>query len=247
MLGCLRILYRTVIQVISDEEENTPQPKQSATEPSNSASPAAATSTEDVIDLTEGLAGLSSRKGKSRARDTSQSRSRSQTLDPSGWEEYRSPITGVRLQTQKLPSVTPPPLSATPSEPTIIIDEEDVHPETRVDVSRRNDEPPHPAPTQSLWPEPPGRAETRLLPQIIKEEMQELVIPPLAEPEKPRRPRKPKETKRFVSTSQKGKLRIKSFVNFHMPFGPEATPKVDAGTLEEALRKLGLEPGSLRA
>ena len=88
------------------------------------------------------------------------------------------------------------------------------------------------------------RTETRLLPQIIKEEIQDIVIPPLAEPEKPRRPRKPRETKRFISTSRKGQLRAKGFVNLYMPFGPETTPRVNLGTLEEALTKLGLEPGS---
>jgi hypothetical protein len=35
-----------------------------------------------------------------------------------------------------------------------------------------------------------------------------------------------------------------SFVDFNMPFGPETVPKVDLGTLEEALRKLGLETDS---
>jgi len=63
-----------------------------------SLSPAAATPTEDVIDLTEGLAGLSSQKGKSRVRDTSPPRSLSQTLGVPEWEEYRSPITGVGLR-----------------------------------------------------------------------------------------------------------------------------------------------------
>lgn len=129
--------------------------------------------------------------------------------------------------------VTPPPpgTTAIPSEPTIIIDEEvDL---TGTGVGSVN---PQPAATQ-----PPKQMETRLLPQIIKEEMQELVIPPLAESERPRQPRKPKETKRFVPTSRKGKQRIKSFVDFHMPFGPETVPRVDLGTLEEALRKLGLE------
>jgi hypothetical protein len=121
----------------------------------------------------------------------------------------------------------------------IIIDEEDVDLEMRVDVGRG--EPPRPTPTKSPSPGPSKRTETRLLPQIIKEEMQELTIPPPAEPERPRRPRKPMETKKFVSTSRKGKLRIKSFVNFHMPFGLETAPKVDLGTLEEAFRKLGLE------
>jgi len=119
----------------------------------------------------------------------------------------------------------------------MIIDEEDA------DVSPRGRLPPRPAPTQLPSPEPPKTTETRLLPQIIKEEMEELVIPPPVEPEKPRRSRKPKETKRFVPTSRKGKLRIKSFANFYMPFGPETTPKVELGTLEEALRRLGLEPG----
>ncbi|KAF9645959.1 hypothetical protein BDM02DRAFT_3119444 [Thelephora ganbajun] len=107
-----------------------------------------------------------------------------------------------------------------------VTDEEDADPEVRVDVNRRSDEPPHPVPTQLLSPEPPRRTETRLVPQIIEEELQEPVIPPLAEPEKPRRPRKQKETKRFVSTSRKGKLWIESFVNFRMRFGPEAAPEV---------------------
>ena len=142
------------------------------------------------------------------------------------------------LESQEQPSVTPPPPSTTPSEPTIIIDEGDVDLEIGADVNRR-DEPPRPALTQSLTPEPPKRTETRLLHQIIKQEMQELVIPPLAGPEISRKPRKPKETKRFVRTSQKGKLRTKDFVNFHMPFGTETMPKVDLGTLEEALRRLG--------
>jgi len=130
-----------------------------------------------------------------------------------------------------------------PSEPTIIIDEDDVDLELK-GVANREGLPPRPPLTQSPSSEPPRQTETRLLPQIIKEEMQELVIPPLSESEKPRRPRKPMKTKRFVSTSRKGKLRIKSFMNFHMPFGHEAVPKVDMGTLEDALRKLGLEPGS---
>ena len=110
----------------------------------------------------------------------------------------------------------------------------------RVDVDRG--EHPRPATSQPPSPGSPRQIETRLLPQIIKEEMQEIVIPPLAEPEKPRQPRKPKETKRFVLTSRKGKLRAKGFVNLHMPFGHETRPKVDLGTLEEALRKLGIEP-----
>ena len=119
----------------------------------------------------------------------------------------------------------------------IIIDEEDSDPKTGVDANLR-DEPSRPTLTQSLTPNPVRRTETRLLHQIIKEEIQELVVPPLAGLEISRRPRKQKETKKFVPTSQKGKLRTKGFVNFHMPFGPETIPKVDLGTLEEALRKL---------
>ena len=103
---------------------------------------------------------------------------------------------------------------------------------------------PQPVPTQSPSEKLPRQTETRLLPQIIKEEMQELMIPPLPESERPRRPRKPTETKRFVSTSRKGKQRMKTFVDFHMPFGPETVSKVDLGTLEDALRKLGLESRS---
>ena len=120
-------------------------------------------------------------------------------------------------------------------------------PETRATTVHYpgNEELQLPAPTsQSFSQELPRQAETRLLPQIIKEEMQEVMIPPLVEPERPRRPRKPKETKKFIPTSRKGKQRMKSFVDFHMPFGPETVPSVDMGTLEEALRKLGLESDS---
>jgi hypothetical protein len=129
----------------------------------------------------------------------------------------------------------------------MIIDEVIDLTETRVVTVNQpgSDNLPRPVPTpQSPSQGLPRQAETRLLPQIIKEEMQELVIPPPVEPERPRRPRKPIETKRFVSTSRKGKQRAKSFVDFHMPFGPETVPRVDLGTLEEALRKLGLESGS---
>ena len=141
--------------------------------------------------------------------------------------------------------MTPPPPSATPSDSTMVVDEEDPDPaDARVSVSRGSAELPHPGSTQSLPQAPPKRIETRLLPQIIKEEMQELVIPPPIEPEGPRRPRKPNKTRKFVSTSRKGRLRMKNFANFHMPFGPERIPEIDLGTLEEALRKLGIETGS---
>ena len=125
------------------------------------------------------------------------------------------------------------------------VDEEDPDPpDARVSVNRESAELPHPGSTHSLPQASPKRVETRLLPQIIKEEMQELAIPPPIDPEGPRRSRKPKETKKFVPTSRKGRLRMKNFANFHMPFGPEPTPEIDLGTLEEALRKLGIETGS---
>lgn len=125
----------------------------------------------------------------------------------------------------------------------MIIDEEFDLIETRVGGVNQlgNNGLPQPVQTQPPSKELSRQAETRLLPQIIKEEIQELVIPPPAEPERSRRPRKPKETKRFISTSRKGKQRMKNLVDFHMPFGPETVPRVDFGTLEEAMRKLGLE------
>jgi hypothetical protein len=45
----------------------------------------------------EEFSGLSSRKGKGRAQNTSLPRLRSQTFDPSGWEEYWLPIADMRL------------------------------------------------------------------------------------------------------------------------------------------------------
>ena len=97
MLGPLITLPRTVQVISSDEEENTPQPKRSVG-PSKSASPSVVTPTTDVIDLTEEFSELSSRKSRSRTRDTSLPRPRSQTIDTLGWEEYHSPIAGVRLR-----------------------------------------------------------------------------------------------------------------------------------------------------
>ena len=90
-------------------------------------------------------------------------------------------------------------------------------------VFRREHTAPCPAPVRPHSPGLPRRTETRLLPRIIKEEIQKITVPPPAGPGKPRGPCKPKETKRFVSTSRKGKLRTESFVNFHMPFGPEGS------------------------
>jgi hypothetical protein len=128
----------------------------------------------------------------------------------------------------------------------MIIDEEDVDlvETSGVSVTRGSGELQLPVQTQLPSEEQPRQMETRLLPQIIKEEMQEPVVPPPVEPGRPRRSRKPEETKRFISTSRKGKTRMRSLVDFHLPFGPEMTPKADLGSLEEALRKLGLEPDS---
>lgn len=152
------------------------------------------------------------------------------------------------VEPQIEPSATSLLSGVPPSEPTVIIDTDERVNLTGTRASSVNqpgsNELPEPSPIKPPSQEPPSQTETRLLPQIIKEEMQELVIPPLVEPEGPRRPRKPKETKRFISTSRKGKQRVKNLVDFHMPFGPETVPRVDLGTLEEALRKLGLESSS---
>jgi len=55
------------------------------------------------------------------------------------------------------------------------------------------------------------------------------------------------QAKHFKSNSRKGKKRIASFVNLHLPFGYEPLPKVDLGTLEEALRKLGVNVSPAQA
>jgi len=89
-------------------------------------------------------------------------------------------------------------------------------------------------------PPPPPPVETRLLPQILKEEMEDLVIstPVVTR----RRPLHSKlQAKRFKPISRKGKNRIANFVNLHLPFGYEPLPKVDLGTLDDALRKLGVD------
>ena len=95
----LKTSLRTVIQVISsDEEDITPHPNRRALETSKSVSPAAVTSTKDVIDLTEESPRIPPRKDKGGTRDPSLPRPPSQTLDQSGWEEYRSPIASVRTR-----------------------------------------------------------------------------------------------------------------------------------------------------
>jgi hypothetical protein len=49
------------------------------------------------------------------------------------------------------------------------------------------------------------------------------------------------QARQFKPNSRKGKRRMAGFVNFHLPFGYEPLPKVDLGTLDEALRKLGVD------
>lgn len=84
------------------------------------------------------------------------------------------------------------------------------------------------------------RVETRLLPQILREEMKG---PPTSTPivTKKRPLHSKPRAKHFKSNSRKGKKRIAGFVNLHLPFGYEPLPNVDLGTLDDALRKLGID------
>ena len=78
------------------------------------------------------------------------------------------------------------------------------------------------------------------MPQILREEMKgPLTSTPIAAKKRPLHS-KP-QAKRFKSNSGKGKRRIASFVNLHLPFGYEPLPKVDLGTLDDALKKLGVD------
>lgn len=87
---------------------------------------------------------------------------------------------------------------------------------------------------------PPLPVGTQLLPQILKEEMEEPVIPtPVVAKKRPLHS-KP-QANHFKSNSKKGKGRIAGFVNLHLPFGYEPVPEVDLGTLDDALRKLGVD------
>jgi hypothetical protein len=89
-------------------------------------------------------------------------------------------------------------------------------------------------------PLPPPSVETRLLPQILKEEIEEPVIStPVVVRKRPLHS-KP-QAKRFKPNSRKGKNRIANFVNLHLPFGYEPLPKFNLGTLDDALRKLGVD------
>ena len=49
------------------------------------------------------------------------------------------------------------------------------------------------------------------------------------------------QAKHFKPNSRRGKSRIAGFVNLHLPFGYEPVPEVDLGTLDDALRKLGVD------
>ena len=87
---------------------------------------------------------------------------------------------------------------------------------------------------------PPLPVETRLLLQILKGEMEDPVIfTPVVTRKRPLHS-KP-QAKRFKPNSRKGKNRIANFVNLHLPFGYEPLPKVDLGTLGDALKKLGVD------
>ena len=87
---------------------------------------------------------------------------------------------------------------------------------------------------------PLPQVETRLLPQILKTEMEETVISASVLARKRLLHSKP-QAKHFNPNSRKGKKRIANFVNLHLPFGYEPLPKVNLGTLDDALKKLGVD------
>jgi len=87
---------------------------------------------------------------------------------------------------------------------------------------------------------PVSPMETRLLPQILREGMKEPETPVTTTTRKRPLHSKP-QAKRFKPNSRKGKRRIGNFVNLHLPFGYEPLPKVNLGTLDDALRRLGVE------
>ena len=117
----------------------------------------------------------------------------------------------------------------------IIADDDD-----RDSTPRRSSSPPVVDPHIRSHVPPPPPVETRLLPQILKEKMEELVIStPVVARKRPLHSKS--QAKRFKPNSRKGKNRIANFVNFHLPFGYEPLPKVDLGTLDDALKKLGVD------
>ena len=124
----------------------------------------------------------------------------------------------------------PPYFILSPEHGLVVIAEDDDD-----DPTPRESSPPsviHPQ-TRSLPP-----VETQLLPQILKE--RELALPaPVVVRKRPLHS-KP-QAKLFRPDSRKGKKRIANFVNFHLPFGYEPLPKVNLGTLDDALRKLGVD------
>lgn len=89
-------------------------------------------------------------------------------------------------------------------------------------------------------PPPQSPIENRLLPQILKAEPEEPLTSALVMVKRRPLHSKPR-AKRFKSNSRKGRKRIANFVNLHLPFGYKPLPKVDLGTLDDALRKLGVD------
>ena len=115
----------------------------------------------------------------------------------------------------------------------VIIDDDDSTPRASSPPSVINRQ------AHSFSPMPPPPVETRLLPQIFKEEMMEPVIPaPVAAKKRPLHSKL--QAKRFKANSRKGRRQVANFVNLHLPFGYEPLPKVNLGTLGDALRKLGV-------
>ena len=105
---------------------------------------------------------------------------------------------------------------------------------------RGSSSPPAVDPHTRSPPSLPPPVETWLLPQILKEETEDPVIStPVVTRKRPLHS-KP-QAKRFKPNSRKGKSRMANFVNLHLPFGYEPLPKVDLGTLDDALRKLGVD------
>ena len=87
---------------------------------------------------------------------------------------------------------------------------------------------------------PPPPTGARLLPQILKEGIEEPVTPtPVVAKKRPLHSKL--QAKHFRPSSRKGKSRIAGFVNLHLPFGYEPVPEVDLGTLDGALKKLGVD------
>jgi hypothetical protein len=110
-------------------------------------------------------------------------------------------------------------------------------------VPRESDPPPilDPQIHSPLPASPPLPVETRLLPQILRaQEAGGRVTHGNRAASKRPLHSKPR-AKLFRPNSRRGKRRIANLVNLHLPFGYEPLPKVDLGTLSDALRKVGVE------